>query len=312
MSTVVDQLVDMGFERARAEYAYAQTGNGALEQVMDWLISHEGEEIPSAPPAEGTAPATTDDKPKEEELTESTPGSYKCNDCNKLFRDENGMMFHAAKSGHENFSESTEVIASLTPEQRAQKAAELRDRIRAARAIKEEQARKEEIEKERRRREEGKRMLETREKQKEMELRAIAEERRRAKQEEAAARQRVLDQIKLDREARKAKASGLPPPEPSAPVSAPATAAHSKPTPKTDYKEAMIQVRLPSGQAVRQSFGASEPLSAVRLWLEINHSDGMPFSLLMPFPRKLITEEDYDKPLKELGLVPSANFVMTR
>lgn len=74
------------------------------------------------------------------------------------------MMFHAAKSGHENFSESTEVfyssppsqvnvlhnfsfllqvIAALTPEERAQKALELRDRIRAARAIKEEQEKKE-------------------------------------------------------------------------------------------------------------------------------------------------------------------------
>lgn len=33
MSTVVDQLVDMGFERARAEYAYAKTGSGTLEAV---------------------------------------------------------------------------------------------------------------------------------------------------------------------------------------------------------------------------------------------------------------------------------------
>ncbi|PIO63675.1 UBX domain protein [Teladorsagia circumcincta] len=116
----------------------------------------------------------------------------------------------------------------------------------------------------------------------------------------------------LEQEARKAKASGLPPPERLAPNPTSTTSKPSNPAPKTDYKEAMIQVRLPSGQAVRQSFGASEPLSAVRLWLEINHSDGMPFGLLVPFPRKVMTDEDYDKPLKELGLVPSANFVMTR
>ncbi|KIH58905.1 UBX domain protein [Ancylostoma duodenale] len=306
MSTVVDQLVDMGFERARAEYAFAQTGKGALEAAMDWLISHEGEEIPA--PSEDV-PVTEDGKPAESssELTEQTPGSYKCNDCNKLFRDENAMMFHAAKSGHENFSESTETIAPLTPEERAKKAAELRDRIRAARALKEEQERKEQIEKERRRREEGKKMLETREKQRENELRAIAEERRRAKQEEAAARQRVLDQIKADREARKAAQSGVQPTP--APTPAPVSAA---PAPTTDYKNTTIQVRLLNGQAVRQTFGASEPLSAVRLWLELNHSDGIPFTLLQPFPRKVMTDEDYDKPLKELGLVPSANFVMTR
>ncbi|EPB78863.1 UBX domain protein [Ancylostoma ceylanicum] len=162
------------------------------------------------------------------------------------------MMFHAAKSGHENFSESAETIAPLTPEERAQKAAELRDRIRAARALKAEQERKEE-------------------------------------------------------EARKAAQSGVQPTP--APTPAPVSAA---PAPTTDYKNATIQVRLLNGQAVRQTFGASEPLSAVRLWLELNHSDGIPFTLLQPFPRKVMTDEDYDKPLKELGLVPSANFVMTR
>ncbi|EYC04752.1 hypothetical protein Y032_0086g1970 [Ancylostoma ceylanicum] len=40
MSTVVDQLVDMGFERSRAEYAFAQTGKGALEAVSLTSYSH--------------------------------------------------------------------------------------------------------------------------------------------------------------------------------------------------------------------------------------------------------------------------------
>ncbi|VDM68251.1 unnamed protein product [Strongylus vulgaris] len=151
---------------------------------MDWLISHEGEEIPlpsdEHPPIEERKTESFEDKehPFTEagktgspELTEHTPGSYKCNDCNKLFRDEGSMMFHAAKSGHENFSESEEVIAPLTPEERAKKTAEIREKIRAVRAKKEEQEKKEQIEKERRRREEGKKMLENREKQKENELR---------------------------------------------------------------------------------------------------------------------------------------------
>ncbi|KHJ98864.1 UBX domain protein [Oesophagostomum dentatum] len=219
---------------------------------MDWLINHEGEEIP-APSTDQTPSETPKGAEASTELTEHIPGSYKCDDCGKLFRDENSMMFHAAKSGHENFSESSE------------------------------------IEKERRRREEGKKMLETREKQKENELRAIAEERRREKQEEAAARQRVLEQIKADREARKAAQSGV---QPAPPTSAPAPAV-TAPVHTHDYKQATIQ------------------LSAVRLWLELNHSDGTPFTLLQPFPRKVMTDEDYEKPLKELGLVPSANFVMT-
>ncbi|VDM56032.1 unnamed protein product [Angiostrongylus costaricensis] len=173
MSTVVDQLVDMGFDRVRVEYAYEQTGKGPLEVVMDWLISHEEEEIP--PPQQTTETA---DVGKSTE-TKSTRAHLKILTmcfffrCNKLFRDENGMMFHAAKSGHENFSESTETVASLTPEERAKKAAELRERIKIARAQKEEAERKEEIEKERRRREEGKKMLEVKQKQRENELRAL-------------------------------------------------------------------------------------------------------------------------------------------
>ncbi|ETN77988.1 UBX domain protein [Necator americanus] len=141
-----------------------------------------------------------------------------------------------------------------------------------------------------------------------IEVKAIAEERRRAKQEEAEARQRVLDQIKADREARKAGKVGVLPASPPQPTAPPVSAT---PTAK-DYNQTTIQVRLLNGQAVRQTFGALEPLSAVRLWLELNHSDGSPFTLLQPFPRKLMTDEDYEKPLKELGLVPSANFVMTR
>uniref|UniRef100_A0A0K0D9G5 UBX domain-containing protein n=1 Tax=Angiostrongylus cantonensis TaxID=6313 RepID=A0A0K0D9G5_ANGCA len=200
MSTVVDQLVDMGFDRVRVEYAYEQTGKGPLEKIYTCPFENFDDML------------------------------FRCN---KLFRDENGMMFHATKSGHENFSESTETIASLTSEERAKKAAELRERIKIARAQKEEAERKEEV---------PTLVFLFAWPVRFTSSRAIAEERRREKQEEAAARQRVLEQIRIDR------------------------------------------------------------LSAVRLWLEINHSDGSPFTLLMPFPRKVITEEDYDKPLKELGL----------
>jgi len=233
---------------------------------------------------------------------EQVAGSYKCNDCGKLFRDENGMMFHASKSGHENFSESTESIKPLTDEERIQKAADLRDRIRAARAKKDELEKQENIEKEKKRRDEGKKMLETREKQKDMEMRAIADERKRVKLEDKEAKDKILEQIRLDKEARKARLTGEKVPE-AVPVKV-------APPPKVDYSQAMIQVRLLNGQCVKNTFGAGEPLSAVRLWLQLNHQPG-PFNLMTPFPRKTFTGDDYDAPLKELGLLPSASLTMT-
>lgn len=56
------------------------------------------------------------------------------------------------------------------------------------------------------------------------------------------------------------------------------------------------------GKALIQSFGAKEPLSAVRLYIEMNKSDGVyPFKLMTSFPKRIFGEEDYDKPLDSLG-----------
>lgn len=60
--------------------------------------------------------------------------------------------------------------------------------------------------------------------------------------------------------------------------------------------------RLLPGKALTQSFGAKEPLSAVRLYIEMNRTDGdCPFKLMTSFPKRIFGEEDYDKPLDSLG-----------
>lgn len=63
------------------------------------------------------------------------------------------------------------------------------------------------------------------------------------------------------------------------------------------------QIRLTNGQVLTQSFKAKEPLAAVRLYIEMNRSDGTgPFSLLTSFPRKVFSSEDMEKPLDTLGV----------
>lgn len=52
-----------------------------------------------------------------------------------------------------------------------------------------------------------------------------------------------------------------------------------------------------------QSFGSKEQLSAVRLFIEMNRTDGIgPFQLMTTFPKKVFTDEDYDTPLDVLGM----------
>lgn len=60
-------------------------------------------------------------------------GSLKCDDCGKLFKSPAIAEFHATKTGHQNFSESTEKIAALTEEQKKEKLAELKALLAAKR-----------------------------------------------------------------------------------------------------------------------------------------------------------------------------------
>ena len=52
-----------------------------------------------------------------------------------------------------------------------------------------------------------------------------------------------------------------------------------------------------------QKFGAKELLAAVRLYIDMNRTDGMneSYKLMTTFPKRVFTEEDYQKPLDALG-----------
>lgn len=67
----------------------------------------------------------------------------------------------------------------------------------------------------------------------------------------------------------------------------------------------LLQIRFPSGQPLTQTFSAKEPLAAVRLYIEMNRTDQSgPFSLMTNFPKKVFQNEDYEKPLDQLGKIP--------
>lgn len=66
----------------------------------------------------------------------------------------------------------------------------------------------------------------------------------------------------------------------------------------------VFQIRLTNGQTLTQTFNSKEQLSAVRLYVEMNRSDGEgPFSLMTNFPKKVFQSDDYEKPLDILGNV---------
>lgn len=318
MSEIVKTLIEMGFDQAKSELAAEKTGGQDVQQAMDWILSNPDAEpniVEASTSSEPVEEAAQDSGLNPTEAVEGTEAkSLKCDECGKLFKTQLEVEFHAAKSGHSSFSESTEEKKPLTEEEKQQQKEKLERIMQQKRKEREEREKQEALEREKMRIRSGKEMIEAKRKQDEQEIKKLVEQRKREKQEEKQARQRVKDQIEQDRLARKAKfgpqEAVSPPEKPVAPTSTSSTSASSA---AKNYTEAKLQIRLTNGSALTQTFGAKEPLSAVRLYVEMNRTDEPgPFSLMTSFPRKTFNTDDYDKPLDILGLAPSAVIIVTR
>jgi len=201
----------------------------------------------------------------------------------------------------------------LTAEEKAEKLARLEELRVKKRAEREAKEKEEARAKEKSRIESGKDMGEIRQALAEQEIKKLAALRRQEKEDDKKAKARVLAQIEADKAARKAEREAAAGKKPdSAPVAAPVAAA--APAPKKDYTETRVQVRLPSGAPLVHAFGVKEPLSAVRLFVQMNRTDGGTgeVKLMTNFPKKVFGDEDYDNTLENLGLVPSAVLIVTK
>ena len=71
-----------------------------------------------------------------------------------------------------------------------------------------------------------------------------------------------------------------------------------------DIRTPNFQVQLSTGDLVAGTFGVNEPLSAVRLFVQINHvkEEGKEVVFSTFNPNKIFEEEEYDISLEELGL----------
>ncbi|ODM93168.1 UBX domain-containing protein 1-A [Orchesella cincta] len=324
MADFVESLVEMGFPRDKASKAVEVTGNRGVEPAMEWILQNPESDQPGTSKAASETPSETgvSNESKSGDSTEEKADaadvrSYKCEDCGKLFKDVEAVEFHAAKTNHSNFSESTEEKKPLTPEEKAEQMRLLEERLKQKRKEREEREKREDLEREKSRVAMGKELAEAKRRLAEQEMKEIAEARRREKIDDKMARERVKAQIEQDKLARKAKfgqqdgtVEPPPPPKPVA-VAEPATAVSP---PKKDYKETKLQLRLPNGKTLVQTFGVSEPLAAVRLYIELNRDDGGQgtFNLMTSFPRKVYQGDEYDMPLEALGLVPTAVLMVTK
>ncbi|XP_042350407.1 UBX domain-containing protein 4 [Plectropomus leopardus] len=173
-----------------------------------------------------------------------------------------------------------------------------------------------EIKKEIERRKMGKDVQDLKRKQEEEKTKRLLEERNREKAEEKAARERVKQQIALDRADRAARYAKTQEEEKAAKqAQLQARQAEQEARKEALLRErsatARIQFRLPDGSSFTSQFPSQSRLQEVHQFAvqEVGNRYSN-FSLATMFPRREFTSEDLTKTLLELELAPSASIVL--
>lgn len=282
--------------RERAIDAVASKG-GDLQSALDWIAEQQG----SAGNASHDKEEQGEEAEAEAETEEGGDKILKCNDCGKSFASVAMAQLHAARSSHQDFSEAEAI--HLTPEERAARLEQLKERLAEKRQQDQMEAEREARQAEIIRRKSGQMAAEARREQADRELRQAAEQLRRDREEERQIRARIRAEMEEERR-RKQERSQLgnptetlpPPPEPIQLTSQAAEVVR-------------IQVKFSDGRdTLRATFKPDDRLSLLRERIGTIPSGSQ---LTIPFPHTVIDlDADGEKTFKELGLCPSASLLL--
>ncbi|XP_062823052.1 UBX domain-containing protein 4 [Anolis carolinensis] len=225
---------------------------------------------------------------------------------------------HLTSAAETNLVQTNENERRLeqTTDDLAAKVERVTQKLEERREEKKKEEQQKEIKKEIERRKTGKDMLDYKRKQEEELTKRILEERNREKAEDKAARERIKQQIALDRAERAARFARSKEEADAAKAAAlQAKQAEMEARKEASQRErsaiARIQFRLPDGSSFTNSFPSDAPLEEARQFAAqtVGNTYGN-FSLATMFPRREFTKEDYGKKLLDLELAPSASVVL--
>nr|XP_039265352.1 UBX domain-containing protein 1-like [Styela clava] len=247
--------------------------------------------------------------------------------------------------------EAGEVVenTTLTNEEKAERLRRAEERIKQRKIEIQEEERKKEVEREKQRRKQGQDLVKIKSDIEWREAQKLAEERKREKREDRLARQRVLDEIAQDRVNMKAKQAKIKQEsehhaqvdpkqiekqerqrikdeiardrentkaerESNKKQQTADSTSTKPPVVHKNYNEAKLQIRLPNNDKLIKSFGADEPLSAVRLYITMNSDNQLgPFiDISTSYPRKIFNEDEMQMSLRSLNLIPTAVILATK
>lgn len=300
----------MGFPSDRAELAVKASGN--LDSAVEWLDKNQDKSVDEIKQEQATAVANSEEAPALE--AGEVPKSLVCEDCGRKLRSTAQAEWHASKTGHENFAESTEEIAPLTEEEKKQKLQDLKEKLALKRATQAEQDKEDRKKNEQIRLKATKESQDIKENLEKKERLKEAQAKRAEKKADEDARKRVLAKLEADKQERKrkqelekaARAGQAPPPAPAqAPLATSSGPTTSKPA--SAYTKARLALQTPGGR-ITKTFPVETTLFEVAHALE---ADGLAVSTFTTnFPKKTYDKSDFGLTLKEAGLVPSAALIV--
>ncbi|KAI9815066.1 MAG: hypothetical protein M1827_002909 [Pycnora praestabilis] len=331
-------LLDMGFEKERAELAVQKSGG--LQGALEWLEQNQDKSLDDikAPLTETNDEDDPSAEPPALRVGEVAK-SLVCNECGKKFRSQAQAEFHASKTyvelrqrcslflrmhsltssytfrEHVDFAESEEEIAPLTEEEKKARLEDLRLKLAEKRAGLSEQDKEDKRRNEAIRRKSTKETQDAKEDLKKNQQIKEAAAKRREKQEEVAAKQRIKDKIAADKEERrlrteKEKAEREGRALPVAPVAAPmpTTSGPVASKPASAYTETRLRLQTPSG-TIQKSFPVD--LTLFEVASAIGQESGTEVqSFTQNYPKKVFGPTEFGQTLKEAGLVPSAALIV--
>ncbi|KAM5352676.1 hypothetical protein ACJ41O_005398 [Fusarium nematophilum] len=312
MPSDLDTLLDMGFDKERAEIAVKKSGG--LQGALQWLEDNQDKPLDEIKAAQASKDEEDDDDDTEAKIAELETGQAKslvCNECGKRFRNHDLASYHATKTEHTDFSESTDEIAPLTEDEKKAKLAELRERLQAKKALqaaadKEDHKRNEKIrQKSTKESQEAKEELARKQQIKE------AAQKRQEKLEDLEAKKRIKAKIEADKAERRRKAEEAKAaregraPQAEAASAAPAAASR----PKANHNEARLRLQTDGGN-ITKTLPAEMTLFELAQQLEGETGNAVT-SFTTTFPRQTFQGSvDFSKTLKEAGLVPSSVLIV--
>lgn len=278
-----------------------------MADAIDWLDKNADKSIEDLKTEETTAAEI-----KAQEAADQAR-SLVCNECGKRFRGTAEAEYHASKTEHQDFSESTEEIKPLTEEEKKAKLAELRERMAAKKAVQSEKDKEDAKRNEQISRKKTKESEDIKEQLRVKEQIKDAEKKRKEKQDDIDAKKKIKAQIAADKEERRLKAErdkaaragqALP----SQPETTTATPAATTSKPASEYTESRMRFQTESGN-IMKTYPVETTLFEVAQ--AIGDEIGRDIeSFTQNFPRKVFNKDFFDQTLKELKLVPSASLIV--